>query len=513
MREGEACGAVALHLSTGESVAIAAKTIVIATGGLTRLYRRNSASLNMGGDGYALALRAGAELIDMEFVQFFPIGHLAPRMIGMDPIMWDPFRYKLGGRLLNAEMRGIRADRYGEAAATASYVLTRDVATYAIFKEVEAGRGSPGRRRLSQLPACAGAELREAFGPVIDRLAENGIDLPDMPVEVAPIAHYHMGGIARERRAGDARRRTFSPAARRSAAPTAPTAFRAMPSPRPSCSASAPASRRARAPSARRMPAPRRRRRRASIFCASAEQRDAPIPPPCWSRLQALMADNVGPFRTEEKLAHRAARLARNAAGSRRPPPASPRAASIMVLLDWLDLRNMLLVAQAVVLPALARNESRGAHQREDFPGLLTDWAAQSARRADGRRIALRLEAQRTRRSQHESLARHSRAAQPDAGAARGDASRSPFEPGQSVLDGLRWFARDQDPSLAFRFSCINANACKECMMLIDGEVGIRLHRAAEGGTCTLAPLPNKALIRDLVTEIAPPDERLLLRL
>ena len=62
----------------------------------------------MGGDGYALALRAGAQLIDMEFVQFFPIGHLAPRLVGMDPIMWDPFRYKLGGKLLNGRDAGIR---------------------------------------------------------------------------------------------------------------------------------------------------------------------------------------------------------------------------------------------------------------------------------------------------------------------------------------------------------------------------------------------------------------------
>ena len=89
----------------GAPVTIAAKATIIATGGLTRLYRRNSASANMGGDGYALALRAGAPLIDMEFVQFFPIGHLAPRLIGMDPIMWDPFRYKLGGRLLNGDGR------------------------------------------------------------------------------------------------------------------------------------------------------------------------------------------------------------------------------------------------------------------------------------------------------------------------------------------------------------------------------------------------------------------------
>ena len=105
--DGEVAGAVALHLATGAPVTIAAKATIIATGGLTRLYRRNSASANMGGDGYALALRAGAPLVDMEFVQFFPIGHLAPRLIGMDPIMWDPFRYKLGGRLLNSDRRGI----------------------------------------------------------------------------------------------------------------------------------------------------------------------------------------------------------------------------------------------------------------------------------------------------------------------------------------------------------------------------------------------------------------------
>src|SRR5205085_4243819 len=85
--DGEAVGAVALDIAAGEPVTIAAKAVIIATGGLTRIYRRNSASANMGGDGYALALAAGAELVDMEFVQFFPIGHLAPRLVAMDPIM------------------------------------------------------------------------------------------------------------------------------------------------------------------------------------------------------------------------------------------------------------------------------------------------------------------------------------------------------------------------------------------------------------------------------------------
>ncbi|MET0219310.1 MAG: 2Fe-2S iron-sulfur cluster-binding protein [Tardiphaga sp.] len=87
-----------------------------------------------------------------------------------------------------------------------------------------------------------------------------------------------------------------------------------------------------------------------------------------------------------------------------------------------------------------------------------------------------------------------------------------PFEHGQSVLDGLRAVRRTTDPSLAFRFACINANACKECMMLIDGKVDYACTVRLKEGTTTLAPLPKKALIRDLVTEIAPPDERLVLR-
>src|SRR5215468_2349746 len=191
---GDVVGAAALHLGSGAPVILSAKATILATGGLTRLYRRNSASANMGGDGYALALRARASLVDMEFVQFFPIGHLAPRLIGMDPIMWDPFRYKLGGRLLNGNKEEFTS-RYGSD-ESGKYVLTRDLATYAIIKEVEAGRGSPHGGAYLSFEHCSAAALREAFGPVIDRLARNNIDLTKMSVEVAPIAHYHMGGIA-----------------------------------------------------------------------------------------------------------------------------------------------------------------------------------------------------------------------------------------------------------------------------------------------------------------------------
>ncbi len=373
VRDGEVCGATALHLPTGRTVTLAAKAVVIATGGLTGLYRRNSASSNMGGDGYALALRAGAELIDMEFVQFFPIGHLAPRLIGMDPIMWDPFRYKLGGKLLNSDMREFEQDyATRDDRSDGRYVLTRDLATYAITREVEAGRGSPAGGAYLSFQHVPEAEIRCAFGPVVDRLAANGIDLAKRPVEVAPIAHYHMGGVrvdetlqsrvpglyacgeavgganGANRLSGNAITEAFVFGARagRNAAQ------RALQGPsRWSPEAAGPA----------------------HDLLRSAQRRDAPNPAAVVAELKTLMADTVGPFRTEAKLrsAVRAIERLKTEIGE---TPFASAAAFDPVLVDWLDLRNMLLVAQSVTLPALARTESRGAHQREDHPGLDDTW-------------------------------------------------------------------------------------------------------------------------------------------
>lgn len=83
-----------------------------------------------------------------------------------------------------------------------------------------------------------------------------------------------------------------------------------------------------------------------------------------------------------------------------------------------------------------------------------------------------------------------------------------PFLAGQTVLDGLRYIRSHFDPTLAFRFSCINANACKECMMELDGKTVYACTARLEPCEMTLAPLANKKLVRDLVTEIAPPAER-----
>jgi succinate dehydrogenase/fumarate reductase-like Fe-S protein len=91
----------------------------------------------------------------------------------------------------------------------------------------------------------------------------------------------------------------------------------------------------------------------------------------------------------------------------------------------------------------------------------------------------------------------------------RVDTFEVPFEAGQSVLDALRWIRVNRDPTLAFRYSCLSANACKECMMRIDGAVVYACLARLEAREMRLEPLATKPLVRDLVTDIAPPAERL----
>ncbi len=368
VRDGHITGAVALDVETGEAVTIAAGAVILAGGGLTKLYRRNSASVNMGGDSYALALHAGAELIDMEFPQFFPIGHLAPRLVGMDPIMWDPFRYKLGGRLLNGHHEEF-LENYGER-DSGKYTATRDVTSYAITKELEAGRGSPAGGAYLSFEHLSEDVLRAAFGPVIDRLAGNGIDLTKSPIEVAPIAHYHMGGIRVDERmetrvpglfaAGEAvgganganrlsgnaitEAFVFGERAGRHAARSTPAGWQAE-DVAPILDDIAAAGARTRQPGT-----------------------DAARTGDMWRELQDLMWDKVGVLRTEGGMTDALARIRALRADARDAIGHHGDGRFDMELQDVFDLRASLLTAETVAMTALQRRESRGAHQREDLP-------------------------------------------------------------------------------------------------------------------------------------------------
>ncbi|HEX7065750.1 MAG TPA: FAD-binding protein [Bacillales bacterium] len=191
--EGKVVGAVGFSMEDMVPVGISASRVILATGGLTEVYERNSASTNMTGDGFLLAAMAGAELQNMEMVQFFPIAHLYPPLVGIDPIMWDPFRYKLGGRLLNGNHEEFMGHYAGEKAG--KYTATRDLTSYAIFREVEEGRGSPHGGAYLDFRMVPEDKLRQGFGPVIDILQSQGVNLTKDMVEVAPMAHFMLGGV------------------------------------------------------------------------------------------------------------------------------------------------------------------------------------------------------------------------------------------------------------------------------------------------------------------------------
>lgn len=380
---GEVCGAHAVEVSTGAQLTLNAGAVIIATGGLTRLYARTSASGNMAGEGYALALGAGARLIDMEFVQFFPIGHLAPRLVGMDPIMWDPFRYKLGGRLLNSNGEEFM-ERYGSR-EDGKYTATRDLATYAIHKEVQAGRGSPHGGAFLSFQHLGADALHNAFGPIIERLAKNGIDLVNQAIEVSPIAHYHMGGIrvdqemfsgvpglfaAGEAVGGASGANRLSGNAISEALVFGDVAGRAAArhvdriGHRPQAAGNTPVS-------------PR--------FGQPTDQR---APNQIMYELQQLMWRKVGPFRDETGLTEALATIGQLQQELQQLVLPDDQVFA-MQLFDWHETRAALQVAQCVTAAALRRQESRGAHQREDFEVTDKQYESSVAISLSGQEVTL----------------------------------------------------------------------------------------------------------------------------
>ena len=272
--------------------------------------------------------------------------------------MWDPFRYKLGGKLLNAGMQEFLNE-------DGRYVSVRDHATHAILDEVAAGRGTPHGGAWLSFRHCSEAELRSAFGPIIDRLAENGIDLTRQAIEVAPIAHYHMGGIRADpdmqtsvphlfaageavgganganRLSGNAITEAFTFGRRAGLRAAALAARTAMPFAEPTAYPLGV---------------------RDSDINAASEI----------AGLQRVMNDHVGPLRTRAGLERALAHITELARECTTLP--APRAGVDPEWLDRHDLRNMRLVAECIVRAAFAREESRGAHQRQDCPETSERW-------------------------------------------------------------------------------------------------------------------------------------------
>jgi succinate dehydrogenase / fumarate reductase, flavoprotein subunit len=190
VRDGHACGAVGVDLRTGRDIVVHADAVILAAGGATSAWRRSSSRVDENnGDAGALALHAGAVLQDMEFVQFHPTGMMhPPAMRGR--LVTEAVRGE-GGRLYN-----VSGERFMEHYSPERLELdARDVVARAIYREIRDGRGTERRAVLLDISHEDAAYIRERLPKLVAQLAEHGTDLTQDAVEVAPTAHYSMGGV------------------------------------------------------------------------------------------------------------------------------------------------------------------------------------------------------------------------------------------------------------------------------------------------------------------------------
>jgi succinate dehydrogenase / fumarate reductase flavoprotein subunit len=366
VEDGLCFGALAFNLYTGERTVYIADAVVLATGGHTRLWRRSSSRRDENiGDGMYLALTAGAELADMELVQFHPTGMVAPEDAA-GTLVTEAVRGE-GGRLLNA-----LGERYMEKYDPARLELsTRDRVALANYTEIVEGRGGPNGGVFLDISHRSKETILEKLPRMYRQFMEyQMLDISKSPMEVAPTAHYSMGGVVVEPEtlatpvtglyaAGEVT--TGLHGANRlggnSLAETVVFGRRAG---------------EAAAQYAAELPAQHRSNR--SVKAANDEL-DALIRPGAemarpWERaLRDLMWEHCGVARNGAKLAAGLDKLT----GIREAAQAldvRPSAEGYQDLAAALDLRAALATAEATLRGALERRESRGAHQRSDYPAV-----------------------------------------------------------------------------------------------------------------------------------------------
>jgi succinate dehydrogenase / fumarate reductase flavoprotein subunit len=363
-------GAFAYWRETGRFIVFKAKSIVIATGGIGKAWRITSNSWEYTGDGMALAYEAGAELMDMEFVQFHPTGMVWPP--GVQGILVTEAVRGEGGILRNK-----LGERFMEKYDPKRMELsTRDVVARSIYTEVKEGRGTEhggAYLDISHKPAEYVKKKLPSMYHQFKELAD--VDITRGPMEVGPTCHYMMGGIRVEAETAQSTLPGLFAAGEAAAGLHGSNRLGGN-----SLSDLLVFGRRAglaAAAHAKSAPAP-------AIDDAQIEQAEkgllAPFsniatesPYAVHRDLQEVMQNLVGIYRTQEDLQKALAELEKLKARAAKASVEGSRLFNPGWHLSY-DLKAMLVVSEAVARSALARTESRGAHSRIDHPNLDPVW-------------------------------------------------------------------------------------------------------------------------------------------
>jgi fumarate reductase flavoprotein subunit len=376
-------GALLIDMHSGEYLCMRAKALLLATGGGPTMYRYHTPSGDKSCDGLAMALAAGLALRDMEMVQFHPTGLLAGAHTRMTGTVLEEGLRGAGGYLLN----GAR-ERFMQNYDPRLERATRDVVSRAMFSEMRAGRVTPNGGLYIAMAHLGPENVTRQFKGMVERCADCGFDLAGDVVEVVPTAHYMMGGVefapdcstalpglfvagedaggvhGANRLGGNgvANSTVFGGVAGDS---MAAWIARQHAWAEPDAEAIAQAI-------ARCEP-------RAGAAPGSLE--------PIREHLADTMWNGVGILRDAQGLAAAAAELDALDAELERHALADRGRTFNLAWHEWLNLRSLVDVSRAIAQAALAREDSRGAHFREDFPdtGALERSAFSSVRRAGGR--------------------------------------------------------------------------------------------------------------------------------
>jgi succinate dehydrogenase / fumarate reductase flavoprotein subunit len=193
-------GAFGYKRATGEQMTFSCKALILATGGSGRIYKITSNSQDCTGDGYALAYEVGAEMVDMEFVQFHPTGMVFPP--GVAGLLVTEAVRGEGGILRNKDGERFM-ERYDPKRMELS---TRDVVARSIYTEVKEGRGTPHGGAFLDVSHLDSDYVRRKLPSMYDQFMElAGVDITKEPMEVGPTCHYFMGGIKVDADTGETR--------------------------------------------------------------------------------------------------------------------------------------------------------------------------------------------------------------------------------------------------------------------------------------------------------------------
>ena len=357
-------GVLMIDMRDGGFVFVEAKAVLLGTGGGPTMYKYHTPSGDKSCDGMAMALRAGLALRDMEMVQFHPTGLLAGTGTRMTGTVLEEGLRGAGGHLLNGDRQ-----RFMQNYDAREERATRDIVSRGIFSEMRAGRTSPNGGVYISMAHLGADQVRAQFKGMVERCADCGFDLAGGLVEVVPTAHYMMGGVVFRPDCTTALQGLFAAGEDTGGVHGAnrlggngvanSTVFGGI--------AGDSMAGWVRRQGSHRAPDE-------SVIEQSIARHEAPFfKPP--GNLEAIreglfdcMWQDVGVLRDAAGLRRAEARLVDLDRQLSLIGVADDDRAFNLTWHDWINLKSLIAVSQVIARAALAREDSRGAHFREDFP-------------------------------------------------------------------------------------------------------------------------------------------------